>query len=109
MHRISWIFSVLIVVRAAAPELKYYSWGHWSDGSPAVQATGGFTFYTRIMDWVQEQYPINSLSLGMGATWIQRVANDPNTSCACGNQCCMDHSKNNSVLAPRGTLTQPPR
>eukprot|EP01052_Picozoa_sp_SAG31_P042194 SAG31_NODE_6624_length_1946_cov_1.814293_1_plen_103_part_10 len=69
---------------AAQPQLQYVSWGHWGDGAAAeaANATGGFSWYTRIMDWVQEPYPVQGLSLGMGATWIQRVSNDPNTSCA---------------------------
>ena len=77
---------------------------HWGDGAGAESAvaTGGFSWYTRIFDWVQEPYSINALSLGMGATWMQRVSNDPNTSCACPNQCCMDHASNNSKLAARG-------
>ena len=87
---------------ASEPSLAYHSWGHWMDGNPVAAATGGFTYFTRIMDWIREPQPIARLSMGMAGSWISRVANDPNTSCACGNQCCMDHSKNNSVLAPRG-------
>lgn len=64
------------------PTLKYYSWGHWGDGAGAEKsaASGGFSWYTRIMDWIQEPYPVESLSVGMGATWMARVANDPNSS-----------------------------
>ena len=70
---------------APAPQLQSVSWGHWGDGAGAesAPATGGFSWYTRIMDWVQEPYSIQALSIGMGATWMQRVSNDPNTSCAC--------------------------
>jgi hypothetical protein len=69
----------------AATEHRSVGARHWGDGTGAesAPATGGFSWYTRIMDWVQEPYSIESLSLGMGATWMQRVANDPNTSCAC--------------------------
>ncbi len=70
---------------AAATDHRSVGTRHWGDGAGAesAPATGGFSWYTRIMDWVQEPYSIESLSLGMGATWMQRVTNDPNTSCAC--------------------------
>ena len=85
------------------PTLKYYSWGHWGDGAGAEKsaASGGFSWYTRIMDWIQEPYPVESLSVGMGATWMARVANDPNSSCACPNSCCMGGA-NKSQPGPRG-------
>ena len=93
---------------SAAPQLQYVSWGHWGDGAGAesAPATGGFSWYTRIMDWVQEPYSIESLSVGMGATWMQRVTNDPNTSCACPLDKTTGLCGSGNESAPRSKLNR---